>query len=140
MAKRKRVIKTQFRVLENRGRDEEFLKLAENLIDEIMPDWDFKMDVEPHKHYFLGVSGGADSSVLALVLAVKNPSLPFEAIFSDSGNEPDDVYEILDILSSRLNMKVTVAKPEKSLFEMIATNGYLPSARQRWCTAAFLTH
>ncbi|USD58568.1 phosphoadenosine phosphosulfate reductase family protein [Vibrio sp. SCSIO 43155] len=135
MAKRKRVIKTQFRVLENRGRDEEFLKLAENLIDEIMPDWDFKMDVEPHKHYFLGVSGGADSSVLALVLAVKNPSLPFEAIFSDSGNEPEDVYEILDILSSRLNMKVTVAKPEKSLFEMIATNGYLPSARQRWCTA-----
>jgi 3'-phosphoadenosine 5'-phosphosulfate sulfotransferase (PAPS reductase)/FAD synthetase len=91
----------------------------------------------PNTHVIVGLSGGADSSVLALFaaayLAPLYPNLTF--LFTDTLNEPDSCIETLDKIEDITSIKVTRLKPELGLLEMVDKyNGFLPSARARWCT------
>ncbi|PSU89795.1 phosphoadenosine phosphosulfate reductase family protein [Photobacterium kishitanii] len=115
---------------------DEFFNRAEALIDHVIPDWDYKISAAPNTHYVLGLSGGVDSSALAAVMLIKHPEIPFKLLFCDTGDEPENVGEIITLFSQKFGADVTVATPPKSLYESIDNNGYLPSGKQRWCTAS----
>lgn len=85
----------------------------------------------------VGLSGGADSSVLALFaaayLAPNYPNLEF--VFNDTKAEPASCYETLSKIEDVTGIPVTRLVPEKGLFEKIDDyNGFLPSGKARWCT------
>ena len=44
----------------------------------------------------LGMSGGKDSSALAIFMKEKEPELDIEYFFTDTGTELPEVYEFLD--------------------------------------------
>jgi 3'-phosphoadenosine 5'-phosphosulfate sulfotransferase (PAPS reductase)/FAD synthetase len=85
----------------------------------------------------VGLSGGADSSVLALFaaayLAPHYPNLAY--IFTDTQNEPESCYHTLDKIEDITGIKITRLVPEMGLLDLVDKyNGFLPSARARWCT------
>lgn len=85
----------------------------------------------------VGLSGGADSSVLALFAAVylarHYPNI--EYLFTDTKAEPDSCYETLDKLERLLGISIKRVTPEKGLFDRINEyNGFLPNTSARWCT------
>ncbi len=133
--KKKKQVKTKFRKLENPTVDLAFRNSLESMIDEFMPDWSYDIQYDENCHYNIGMSGGADSTALGLVLLIKHPDIPWKLLACDTGNEPSEFHAILDIFAYKLGADVTIAYPELTLFEKIDTNGFLPSGRSRWCTA-----
>ena len=53
------------------------------------------MSKQAEKHV-LGLSGGKDSSALAVFMKNNFPDLEIEYFFTDTGKELDEVYEFLD--------------------------------------------
>lgn len=83
----------------------------------------------------LPVSGGADSTYLAILLHRLFPDAPFQMIFTDTGAEEPEIYVVLDKLEQYLGKPITRIKPKLDLFQLIEKQGgFLPSASQRWCT------
>lgn len=85
----------------------------------------------------VGLSGGADSSVLALFAAVYlapiYPNMVF--LFTDTKSEPASCYKTLDLIEELTGITVTRLEPEMGLFELIDSyNGFLPSGQARYCT------
>lgn len=85
----------------------------------------------------VGLSGGADSTVLALFSATylvpHYPNLEF--VFTDTKAEPDSCYQTLDNIEAVTGIPVTRLTPKLGLFEKIDDyNGFLPGNRARWCT------
>lgn len=113
----------------------EFLALAEKAIDQFIPSWNYQIESKPGVTHFIGVSGGVDSSALVCALLVKHPNIDWHLFFADTGNEPSDVEQIIRVFAEEMGATVTIGKPEKSLFECIEDNGFLPSVKARWCTA-----
>lgn len=89
---------------------------------------------KPARH-ILGLSGGKDSTALAIYMRDKVPDM--EYFFSDTGAELPEVYEFLDKLEAYLGKKI-VRLGVDSTFEALLErkNNYLPSVRARWCTVA----
>lgn len=85
--------------------------------------------------HILGLSGGKDSTALAIYMRDKVPDM--EYFFSDTGAELPEVYEFLDKLEAYLGKKI-VRLGAESTFEALLErkNGYLPSPRARWCTVS----
>jgi hypothetical protein len=91
---------------------------------------DHKNDV-----YIIGLSGGADSTVLVDVLLEIAPEIDFQLVFTDTGAEPDQVGEILDRIESERGVKVARLLPELDLFQTVDKHaGFLPGPTSRWCT------
>lgn len=85
--------------------------------------------------YLLPVSGGADSTALAILLHAMFPQIPFKMVFTDTLAETAEVYSTLDALEAYLNKPIERIKPDKGLFELIDHyKGFLPSASSRFCT------
>lgn len=85
--------------------------------------------------HILGLSGGKDSTALAIYMRDKVPDM--EYFFSDTGAELPEVYEFLDKLEAYLGKKITRLGVESSFDTLLEKkNGYLPSPRARWCTVA----
>lgn len=85
----------------------------------------------------VGMSGGADSTVLALfVAAYLAPIYPnIRYIFTDTGAEPASCYQTLDKVEALINCKIDRVEPEYDLFQLIDKyNGFLPSGQARYCT------
>ncbi len=85
----------------------------------------------------VGLSGGADSTVLALFaaayLAPHYPNIEF--LFTDTKAEPESCYETLDKVERVTGIPITRIVPEKGLFEIVEHyNGFLPNTQQRYCT------
>lgn len=84
--------------------------------------------------YLLPVSGGADSTALAILLHEIAPEIDFRMVFTDTGAEEQETIDALDRLELWLGKKIERIG-EKSLFSLIDEyNGFLPSPRDRWCT------
>ncbi len=84
--------------------------------------------------YLVPVSGGADSSALAILLKELAPDIPFRYVFTDTGAEEQETLEMLDRLERWLGRPIERLK-SRGLFELIEDyNGFLPSPRDRWCT------
>ena len=91
--------------------------------------------------HILGLSGGKDSAALAVYLHGKIPNI--EYFFCDTGCELPETYEFLDRLRARLGIEITYLNKEliprddpEAIFRhwLSIYNGFLPSARARWCT------
>ena len=87
------------------------------------------------------MSGGKDSSALAIFMKEKEPELDIEYFFTDTGKELPEVYEFLDKIQANYGIKVNYLVPDTgnsndSPFDYYhkINNFFLPSARARWCT------
>lgn len=90
--------------------------------------------------YVLGISGGKDSTALAIYLKTKYPLLDIEYYFCDTGKELEETYHLIDNLESFLGKKIEKLKAAKESpndpFDHFLDlyGGFLPSSGARWCT------
>jgi 3'-phosphoadenosine 5'-phosphosulfate sulfotransferase (PAPS reductase)/FAD synthetase len=94
--------------------------------------------------HVLGLSGGKDSSALALYVKETRPELDIEYFFTDTGYELPETNEFIDQLEEKLgyihrlnarslnNIEGRGELEFKSLLKK--HQNYLPSQRDRWCT------
>ncbi len=81
---------------------------------------------------FVAVSGGADSTALALLLWERGEE--FEMCFADTGWELPETYWLLPRLAQRIGKKLHVVSGGSG-FQWLVQFGYLlPAPRVRWCT------
>ena len=81
-----------------------------------------------------GISGGKDSSALAVYMRNKVPDM--EYFFCDTGAELPETYKYLDKLQIVLGKPIARLNAERDFshyFEMF--RGTLPSPQMRWCTS-----
>lgn len=90
-------------------------------------------DSEKKVRHILALSGGKDSSALAVYLLGKVPDM--EYVFCDTGKELDETYEYINKLQDFLCKKISWLKSEKDFkYYFDLYNGVLPDANTRWCT------
>lgn len=88
---------------------------------------------KPVRH-LLGLSGGKDSSALAIYLRDKIPQM--EYFFADTGAELPETLEFIDLLQDYLGKPIVRLNAGRSFGHYLKLNGnFLPTARTRWCTA-----
>ncbi|MDE0186526.1 MAG: phosphoadenosine phosphosulfate reductase family protein [Candidatus Poribacteria bacterium] len=88
---------------------------------------------EQNRRHILGLSGGKDSSALAVYMRDKVPDM--EYAFCDTGKELPETYEFLDRLEAFLGKKVERLNAEREFDHWLSVfGGLLPSAQVRWCT------
>ena len=93
------------------------------------------MEKADNVKHVLGLSGGKDSSALAVFMRDNYPELDIEYFFTDTGEELEEVYEYLNMLEGYLGKSINYLDPERDFkFWMKQYNNFLPSAQQRWCT------
>lgn len=103
--------------------------------------------------HIVPLSGGKDSTALAIFLSQRYPDLPFEYVFSDTGAELPETYDYFERLEHVLGKKVTRVtalemlgiskKPGRTPFDVVLYehfSGFLPSPRSRWCTRMLKIH
>jgi hypothetical protein len=103
--------------------------------------------------HIVPLSGGKDSTALAIYLAQRYRHLPFEYVFSDTGAELPETYAYFDRLEHVLGKKLTritaldmlgvAEKHGRSPFDVALYDhfsGFLPSPRSRWCTRMLKIH
>jgi 3'-phosphoadenosine 5'-phosphosulfate sulfotransferase (PAPS reductase)/FAD synthetase len=83
--------------------------------------------------HILGLSGGKDSTALAVLLHQEIPDM--EYFFCDTHRELPETYEYLDRIKARLGIKIHNLSSERDFDHYLALHGgYLPSPNRRWCT------
>ena len=88
---------------------------------------------EQNRRHILGLSGGKDSSALAVYMRDKVPDM--EYAFCDTGKELPETYEFLDRLEAFLGKKIERLNAEREFDHWLSVfGGLLPSAQVRWCT------
>ena len=103
--------------------------------------------------HIVSLSGGKDSTALAVYLSQTYPDLPFEYVFSDTGVELPETYDYFDRLEHVLGVTVTKVsaldllevseKVGRTPFDIVLYEhfaGFLPSPRSRWCTRMLKIH
>ena len=95
--------------------------------------------MEQKVRHLLGLSGGKDSSALAVYMRDRVPDM--EYFFTDTGKELPETYEFLDRLEVflgkpivRLNMDTDSHKNRDFDHWLTLYGGLLPSSQVRWCT------
>lgn len=87
--------------------------------------------------HILALSGGKDSSALAVFMLNKVPDM--EYVFCDTEKELDETYEYLLRLETYIGKKIFYLKYSNGYgFDDILQlkNGFLPSPEHRWCTSS----
>lgn len=83
--------------------------------------------------HILGLSGGKDSTALALFMRDKIPHM--EYVFCDTGSELDETYEYLNQVEAYLGKKIVRLNPSGTFDHWLEVfGGYLPAPNMRWCT------
>jgi len=83
--------------------------------------------------HVLGLSGGKDSSALAIHMRDKVPDM--EYFFTDTGAELPETYEYLDRLEAFLGKPIDRLSATRDFdFYLRQKNNFLPSPNTRWCT------
>lgn len=83
--------------------------------------------------HILGLSGGKDSTALAVLLHKVVPNL--ESFFCDTGKELPETYAYLEKIEAKLRIKIKRLSAERDFdFWLALHDGYLPSPKRRWCT------
>lgn len=95
------------------------------------------MSLDNARHVCL-VSGGKDSTALAVYLAQTRPELDMEYVFCDTHKELEETYEYLDRIEGFLGREVqrlSANLGERGFdHHLDMFRGYLPSPSMRWCT------
>lgn len=96
--------------------------------DELIRAW----AARPGRH-IVNLSGGKDSTALAIFLRGKIPQL--EYLFCDTHKELPETYEYLDRLEAYLQRPIIRLNAQRGFDHWLDMyGGMLPSARVRWCT------
>jgi len=83
--------------------------------------------------HILGLSGGKDSTALAILLHKEIPEM--EYFFCDTGKELQETYDYLDRIRVRLGIKIAYLESERGFDHWLEVyGGLLPSPKMRWCT------
>ncbi len=83
--------------------------------------------------HILNISGGKDSSALAIYMRGKVPEM--EYVFCDTQKELPETYEYLDRLEAYVGKPIVRLNAERGFDHWLQMyGGYLPSSRMRWCT------
>jgi 3'-phosphoadenosine 5'-phosphosulfate sulfotransferase (PAPS reductase)/FAD synthetase len=86
----------------------------------------------PGRH-IVSLSGGKDSTALAIFLRDKIPQL--EYVFCDTHHELPETYDYLNRLEAFLERKIVRLNAQRGFDHWLDMyNGVLPSAQARWCT------
>lgn len=89
--------------------------------------------MEPKIRHILSLSGGKDSTALAIYMRDRVPDM--EYVFCDTDKELAETYEYLGKLEYWLGKKITRLKDDRGFDHWLQVyGGYLPSSRMRWCT------
>jgi 3'-phosphoadenosine 5'-phosphosulfate sulfotransferase (PAPS reductase)/FAD synthetase len=89
--------------------------------------------MEQKIRHILGLSGGKDSSALAIYMRDKVPEM--EYAFCDTGKELPETYEFLDRLEAFLGEKIERLNADREFDHWLSVFGdLLPSSQVRWCT------
>nr|HNI24957.1 phosphoadenosine phosphosulfate reductase family protein [Leptospiraceae bacterium] len=82
------------------------------------------------ERHILSVSGGKDSTALAIFMKQEYPDLDLEYVFCDTGEELPETYAYIEKIETFLGKKITKLQSEKTWDEWVNQfSGYLPSAR-----------
>lgn len=85
------------------------------------------------KRHILSLSGGKDSTALAIFMRDKVPEM--EYVFCDTGEELPETYDYLDRLEAYLGKPIARLNPDRPFKHYLDIyNGVLPDSRTRWCT------
>ena len=91
--------------------------------------------------HVIGISGGKDSSALAIYLSQLYPGqLDLEYYFCDTGKELDETYDLIRNIETYLDCRVQKLEAAQGshldAFDHFLEiyGGYLPSSTARWCT------
>lgn len=94
--------------------------------------------------HVLGLSGGKDSSALALYVQETRPDIEVEYFFTDTGYELPETNAFIDRLEAKLghihrlndrSLNNIEGRGELEFSSLLKKNGnFLPSQRDRWCT------
>lgn len=96
--------------------------------DELVAEW----AARPGRH-IVNLSGGKDSTALAIFLRGKIPQL--EYLFCDTHKELPETYEYLERLEAYLGRPIIRLNAQRGFDHWLDMyGGMLPSARVRWCT------
>ena len=88
---------------------------------------------EPKVRHILSLSGGKDSTALAIYMKDKIPDV--EYVFCDTGEELKEIYAYLDKLEAYLEKPIVRLNPDRPFSHYLQIfNGVLPDVRTRWCT------
>ncbi len=83
--------------------------------------------------HILGLSGGKDSSALAIYMRDKVPEM--EYFFCDTQKELPEIYAFLDRLEAFLGKPIVRLNAERGFDHWLSVFGdLLPSSQVRWCT------
>jgi 3'-phosphoadenosine 5'-phosphosulfate sulfotransferase (PAPS reductase)/FAD synthetase len=89
--------------------------------------------MEKKVRHILALSGGKDSSALAIYMRSKG--IDMEYVFCDTGEELEETYEYISKLQSYLCQRIAWLKSEKDFqYYLDLYSGVLPDANTRWCT------
>jgi 3'-phosphoadenosine 5'-phosphosulfate sulfotransferase (PAPS reductase)/FAD synthetase len=87
------------------------------------------------ERHILNMSGGKDSTALAVLMRRQNPDLEIEYVFCDTLKELKETYEYLNRIEAYLGKKIVRLNAEGGFDHWHKVfNGYLPSPQMRWCT------
>ena len=85
--------------------------------------------------HVLGLSGGRDSTALAVYMRQRHPEIDVEYFFTDTGKELPEVYDYLTRLEGYLGKPIQRLNPDRDFdYWLKSYKNYLPSAQSRWCT------
>jgi 3'-phosphoadenosine 5'-phosphosulfate sulfotransferase (PAPS reductase)/FAD synthetase len=91
------------------------------------------MTLEQPVRHIVSLSGGKDSTALAIYLRDRIPDL--EYVFCDTGEELPETYDYLEKLEAILGKKIRTLNPDRPFKHYLEIyKGVLPDARTRWCT------
>lgn len=103
-----------------------------------------ELQFDPNKRirHILSLSGGKDSTALAIHMRRNHPDITLEYVFCDTGSELDETYQYLNQVEAFLGKRITRLPQDmpngKSYvgFEhwLKVYGGYLPAPNMRWCT------
>ncbi|MBD1902083.1 phosphoadenosine phosphosulfate reductase family protein [Trichocoleus sp. DQ-A3] len=83
--------------------------------------------------HILGLSGGKDSTALAILMHKEIPEM--EYFFCDTHKELPETYEYLDRIKACLGIKIHYLSAERGFDHWLDVyGGVLPSPKMRWCT------
>ena len=90
------------------------------------------------ERHIVMLSGGKDSTALALYLADKRADVDYEYVFCDTHKELPETYEYLSRIEAYLGqaiVRLSTKQHERGFDHYLKIYGdFLPSPRQRWCT------
>ncbi len=88
---------------------------------------------EKEVRHILGISGGKDSTALALYLKYRVPQV--EYFFCDTHKELPETYEYIEKLEMLLGKEIVRLEDNRGFDHWIGVyDGFLPNPKSRWCT------